>query len=66
MSAPRFIVVYATNAAELQERLSGYHNYEVKKMTASPWFENNQNDNSLCQTADSLYVLLERKEAQHG
>ncbi len=63
MSAPRFVVVHAGNAIALEAELYGYDDYEVIQMTSGPWFEKSGPDNTLEQTADSIYVLLElRKE----
>ncbi len=63
MISPRFVVVYANNAMALQERLSGYERYDVIQMTSGPWFEKSGPDSTLEQTADSIYVLLELREA---
>ncbi len=63
MSSPRFVVVYAINAMDLQAKLTGYERYDVLQMTTSPWFEKSGPDNTLEQTGDSIYVLMElRKE----
>lgn len=61
---PRYKVIYGVSADELQAALNGadeHDDYDVVGMSSAPWFENNQNDNSLCQTADSIYVILRRK-----
>ena len=67
MSNPRFIVVYASNARDLQEKVNGYDHYDVIQMTSGPWFDKSGSDNTLEQTGDSIYVLLElKKEARDG
>ncbi|KKL85368.1 hypothetical protein LCGC14_1955460 [marine sediment metagenome] len=63
MSSPRFVVVYGSNNMDLQARLSGFDDYDVIQMTSGPWFEKSGPDNTLEQTGDSIYVLMElRKE----
>ena len=66
MISPRFVVVYANNAMALQERLRGYERYDVIQMTSGPWFEKSGPDNTLEQTADSIYVLLELRKELRG
>ncbi|KKL05782.1 hypothetical protein LCGC14_2219220 [marine sediment metagenome] len=63
MSQPRFVVVYASNARDLQEKVNGYDYYDVVQMTSGPWFEKSGPDNTLEQTGDSIYVLMELREA---
>ena len=63
MSSPRFVVVYATHAKDLQEKLNGYDDYNVIQMSSGPWFDKSGPDNSLEQICDSIYVLLELQEA---
>jgi len=61
--SPRFVVVYANNAAGLEITLQGYAHYDVVQMTSGPWFQKSGSDNTLEQTGDSIYVLMElRKE----
>ena len=62
MSSPRFIVVYASNARDLESKLSGYCEYDVIQMTSGPWFDNSGPNESLFQAGDSIYVLLEKKK----
>ncbi len=63
MSSPRFVVVYGNNNMDLQARLSGFDHYDVIQMTSGPWFDKSGPDNTLEQTGDSIYVLMElRKE----
>ena len=62
MSQPRFVVVYADNNMDLQARLSGFDDYDVIQMTSGPWFDKNGQDNTLEQTGDSIYVLMELRE----
>ncbi|KKM65164.1 hypothetical protein LCGC14_1494020 [marine sediment metagenome] len=66
MSKPRFIVVYATHAGELARKLEGFDSYDVIQMTSGPWFEKSGPDNTLEQTADSIYVLLELRKEFRG
>lgn len=66
MSSPRFIVVYASNARDLQEKLNGYDQYDVIQMSSGPWFDKSGPDNTLEQTGDSIYVLLELSKELRG
>ena len=61
MSSPRFVVIYANNARDLQEKLDGYTQYDVIQMSSGPWFGKSGLDNTLEQIGDSIYVLLELK-----
>ncbi len=66
MSQPRFIVVYASHAQQLQEEINGYDDYDVIQMSSGPWFDKSGPDNSLEQVGDSIYVLLELRKVYRG
>jgi hypothetical protein len=59
----RFHVVYGYDRESLEEGLNSaaYKDYRIVAMTSGPWLDKSGPDNTLEQTGDSLYVLLERK-----